>query len=199
VSDKTSVLFETLKFYLAEWDLTLFLVKTPEVKQPEDCWFSVSPICDQLGIEDYRQRQRLQADHRFTGYLRELPVKTDAGYRTSLCMRMGKIGLWFTTINPAKVGARFQGRLEQLQADLEARAARAVLGKAADYLAPSTKRPALADNSSTSDPASMRPDATARAEIYFRCEHGTDYCIVIEDGKPTAILTGEKVGPFQEH
>jgi hypothetical protein len=192
VSDKTSVLFDTLKFYLPEWDLTLFLVKTPEVKQPEDCWFSVSPICDQLGIEDYRQRQRLQADRRFSGYLRDLPVKTDAGYRTSLCMRIGKIGLWFTMINPAKVGTRFQGRLEQLQVDIEARATHAILGEAAEYLAPSTKRPAPADGSS--DPTGMQPVAAVRAEIHFRCEHGTDYCIVIEDGKAT-ILTGEKAGP----
>ena len=111
-------------------------------------------------------------------------------------MRVGKIGLWFTTINPAKVGSRFQGRLAQLQADIEARATRAILGEAAEYLAPSTKRPT--STGGTGGVVEMQPVAVVHAEIHFRCEHGTDYCIVIEDGKAT-ILTGEKTGPHPEN
>jgi P22_AR N-terminal domain len=132
----TRQLFETLKYHLGEWDLDLFLVRTPDVKDPKDCWFSVRPICEQMGIDISGQRERLQADHRFTGYLKGLPVKTSAGYRTSLCMRIEKIGLWFTLISPLKINPKFRGKLEALQADIERKATEAVLGDASLYLLP---------------------------------------------------------------
>src|SRR5260221_7694030 len=100
MSDTTTrVPYETLRYHLGEWDLDLFLVKTPNMKDPRECWFSVRPICDQLGLGATRQRDRIKADHRFAGYWHELPVETDAGERTSLCLRVEKIGLWFTIIN----------------------------------------------------------------------------------------------------
>jgi hypothetical protein len=136
-SDTTRQLFETLRFHLGAWDLTLLLVKTPDVREPKDCWVSIRPLCDQLGLNPSRQRDRIKTDHRFQGYWRELPVQTDVGYRSSLCLRIEKIGLWFTIISPLKVNTRFRDQLQALQADIERKATEAVLGEAARYLLPS--------------------------------------------------------------
>jgi hypothetical protein len=177
-SDITRQLFETLRFHLGEWDLSLLLVKTPDVKEPKDCWFSTRPICDQLGLDPTRQRERIKSDQRFQGFWRELPVQTDAGYRSSFCLRIEKIGLWFTLINPQKVNARFRGRLEILQTDIERKAAEAVLGEAANYLL----RP----------PSSDRLISVARGEMYFHCPQcNTPLCLIL-DGSGVHVIAGDE-------
>jgi P22_AR N-terminal domain len=182
-SNVTRQLFETLRFHLGEWDLTLLLVKTPDVKEPKDCWFSIRPICDQLGLIPTRQRERIKSDQRFHGSWRELPVQTDAGYRSSFCLRIEKIGLWFTLINPQKVNARFRDRLEMLQADIERKAAEAVLGEAAVHLlAPS----------STNATSSDQLISVARGEMYFHCPKCKTPLCLIMDGSGVHIIAGDE-------
>jgi len=175
----TRQLFETLRYHLGDWDLDLFLVRTPEVKSPQDCWFSVRPICEQLGVDVSGQRERLQADHRFVGSLRELPVKTGAGYRPSLCMRIEKIGLWFTIISPLKINPRFRGKLEALQADIERKAAEAILGEAAAHLLPTHAKPET-------------PVEVVHGEMHFHCPScHAPLCVVI-DGSGYHVMVGEE-------
>jgi hypothetical protein len=44
----TRELFETITYRLPEWGITLRLLKTPDVHEPDECWFSVRPVCVQL-------------------------------------------------------------------------------------------------------------------------------------------------------
>lgn len=175
----TRQLFETLRYHLGDWGLEVFLVRTPDVKDPKDCWFSVRPICEQMGIDVSSQRERLQTDHRFVGFLRELPVKTDAGYRSSLCLRIAKIGTWFTIISPLKINPRFRGKLEALQADIERKAAEAVLGEAAVHLLPPRAK-------------LETPVEVVRGEMHFHCPQcSASLCIVI-DGNGYHVMVGEE-------
>jgi hypothetical protein len=174
-SRTTRVPYKTLKYYLTDWDLNIWLVTMPTMKDPGDCWFSVRPICDQMGLNATRQRERIKGDHRFAGFWHELPVDTDAGERESLCLRIAKIGLWFTVINSLKVNERFRGKLERLQADIERKAAEDVLGDMAKYLLP----PPTPGQSH--DRLISEVKGEINAEFFYPCPHcGKPCCMVID-------------------
>ncbi len=186
-SRTTRVPYTTLKYHLAEWDLDLWLVKMPGMKDPEECWFSVRPICVQLGLDPPRQRERIKHNPEFAGFWHELPVETDAGERESLCLRIGKIGKWFTSINTLKVNERFRGKLERLQADIERKAAEAVLGEAARHLLP-PPTPGQAHDTLVAEVT-----GELNGEFFYRCPHCGGPCCMVFDSQGRRVIAVEEV------
>jgi hypothetical protein len=185
--DTTSkVPYTTLRYYLAEWDLELVLVRTPNMRDPKQAWFSVRRMCDQLGLDPTRQRDRICSDSKFAGYWHEIPVETSRGDRTSLCLRVEKIGTWFIIINTLKMNERYRGKLQALQEDIEYKAAEAILGEAARHLLPPRPgRPGREDDKLVS---------VARGEWHFPCPVcGTPLCMTTDGTHPPHVVAGHEV------
>jgi len=175
----TKVPYETLRYHLGEWGLELFLVKLPNMTDPKECWFSVRPLCDQMGLDAPNQRDRIRNDHRFDGYWHMLPVDTDAGERESLCLRIEKIGTWFTIISPLKMNERYRGKLQAVQATIERKAAEAVLGEAAKHLLPPHPQDKLV--------------SVARGEWHFHCPNCAAALKMVSDGThPPQVVVGKE-------
>lgn len=188
--DTPKELFETRSYELKEWGITLTLIVTPDVRKPEDVWFSVSPLCDQLGLVSHRQRQKIKDDAvNFGGAWRELPVQTPAGWRMALCLRMKKIGRLFDSFNPNKVNAKFAGKLSEVRASAENAAAKALLGEDATWIisTPTTSKANLGTSALSVVPI---PTGSARGEIHVHCPECNAPICVVFDGQGVHVVVG---------
>lgn len=189
----TRELFKTRTYPLKEWGIAIKLVQTPDVRRPEDMWFVVSPLCEELGLSASRQRQRIKTDTvNYGGFWSELPVRVEweDGYRRSLCLRMEKIGRFFDDINPNKVNPHFAGKLAQIRASAERAAAKTLLGEDAEWIVPQEQG---SDMSASPAPGPKVRVVRHPEEIQFTCEHGTNYLIVIDEKGVSHVVTGEEV------
>lgn len=89
-------------------------------------YFPVRTICDALGVDRPTQSAIVQQDSRTKKGARFIDVPTKGGKQRALCVRKRELGIWLTIIDPANVGERARGRLEEFQEALWALADRLV-------------------------------------------------------------------------
>lgn len=153
--------------FLPRWDAEIPVAW--EASNPKSEWFPVRRICLVLGIESQDQIDKMRADSRFDGALREVPMRIPpVGWRSPICVHRDKLPLWFMGIDPARCALKAQGELQDFQAELLAEGERILFHPGQR---PRKESPAKVTH-------------TAWSETRFTCEHGTEYSILVENGVP---------------
>jgi len=106
--------------------VTGFAVDVPVVAVGRTIYFPIKGFCEAIGITGpQRQIQRLRDDTRFDdNALRDLPVPTIKGLRSTVCLRKQQLPIWLTLIDPNRLHITARGPLEEFQRALFAAAER---------------------------------------------------------------------------
>jgi hypothetical protein len=135
-------------------------------------WFPVRPICLVLGIDSRTQVAILKGSDKYTGAWVEIPIKSPAGWRPTVCIRRDKVPQWFLDIDAARCALTARDELERFQTELLAEGERMLFGRKPS--APEQARGIVA--------------YTARIEIQMAClDCGAPHFIVYENGEATVV------------
>lgn len=73
------------------------------VERPEGVFVAIAPICDGMGIDARRQRERIQDDDVLREGLVMLPIPSAGGTQETACLRLSLVPGWLFSIEVAKV------------------------------------------------------------------------------------------------
>ena len=118
-----------IKYRSALLTIPRFNVKVRAALLGRTVYFPVKAVCIVLGLAPQKQRQRLQADSRFTEALCDIPINTVKGYRDTLCIRKDKVAAWLGLVEPSHCKlTKTREKLQEFQAELFAAADRFLWG-----------------------------------------------------------------------
>lgn len=152
---------------LARWDF-----ETPVAHVGRVQYFPVRHFCKRLKIDSRTQISVIKADSRFDGALKEIPFKTDVGWRPTLWLRREKLALWLLGIDARRCALGSTTDLQTFQEDV-LREADSLLFGAAPHAAPDER--GLVSSS-------------VRVELVMNClDCGAPHYIVHENGETTIV------------
>ena len=150
---------------LARWEF-----ETPVAHIGTVQYFPVRHFCKRLRIDSRTQVGVLRGDARFAGALKEIPLKTDAGWRSSMWLRRDKLALWLLGIDAKRCALGSTEEIEAFQQDVIREADALLFGNA---------------------PHAAREErgvvsTTVRVETVMNClDCGAPHHIVYENGQAT--------------
>jgi hypothetical protein len=152
---------------LARWDF-----ETPVAHVGTQQYFPVRHFCKRLHIDSRTQISGIKGDARFDGALKEIPFKTEAGWRPTMWLRRDKLALWLLGIDAKRCALGSTADIQAFQEDV-LHAADALLFGAASHAAPEDKGIV---------------SATVHAEFIVNClDCGAPHFIVYENGQITVV------------
>jgi hypothetical protein len=131
-------------------------------------YFSISDLCDALGITTQQQQTNIRRDSRFEGQWCYLPVRIGiAAPRKHLCLRKASTALWLLEIDDNRVRPLIRGKLKQIQHALMEAADRLMFGDEPEIIGLDGHRIEL-----------RRP---IRGQLHFDCLNcGAQHCLTID-------------------
>jgi hypothetical protein len=131
-------------------------------------YFSISDLCDALGITPQQQQANIRRDTRFQGQWCYLPVRIgNAAPRKHLCLRKASTALWLLEVDDNRVRPLIRGKLKQIQHALMEAADRLMFGDEPDIVRLDGHRIEL-----------RRP---IRGQLHFDCLNcGAQHCLTID-------------------
>jgi hypothetical protein len=145
-----------------------FDVDVPVVASGRAVYFPVRQLTEALGMAPQMQIAKLKQDSRFDDALRSLPIPTTRGIHEAVCLNKRHVGMWLSTIDPARCTLKAHEALDRFQAELFAAADRWLFGASAPQ--PADARGVLSHSE--------------RQTVRFACpDCGSAYIITIENGE----------------
>lgn len=159
---------------LPHWEATLTIVRE---RDGTTQYFPIRATCLILGIDSRWQLTAIQADEELSGALREVPMKTPAGWRKVACLRRREYVKWLTQMDPRRAGEKAREKLAAYQEDVLREADRLLFN-------PTPPAPPDARNTAT---------YTVHVEIHQPCpECGTRLLAVYDNGQAYIIHDREE-------
>jgi len=159
------------KAYLPRWNAEI-PVATDGSRPSQVQWFPVRPICLVLGIDSRSQLAALKSNPRFGSALLEVPIKSNAGWRATICIRRDKLSHWLLDIDPQRCALKAREELDAFQQELLAEGDRILFGRAPRT--PSHSRGLSA--------------YTVRVEFRISClDCGAPHYVLYENGEVTVV------------
>jgi len=120
---------------LAKFDLNVGGIAVEVFADPNSLkqWVAIAPICNALGLESYRQCQKIQSNPQFNP-LHMWGVGSDGKTREMLCIPSDEIGMWLCGINANRTKPEVKDRLIVFQKRMQIAIYAAMTGKATEEM-----------------------------------------------------------------